>query len=207
MRTLWLQWGGNVDLADSFGLPHLKYPLCYNIPRTAWSDDQKTIFLSFKNAFSIYVDLLIELDKTIGPSNADTTADQFIRSYRICIGKAEKASESIIDGPTVRDIVVGQYYSRFHDKSNLISKPFYTENIRTIFKNINIKINGQSFPISVENFLEYKTIHFLSKFTTLHPGDLVSLGTLMFQSELMERKFTINTSIDNWRYSVSISER
>ena len=206
MRTLWLQWGGNVDLADSFGLSNLQYPLCYNIPRTAWSEDQKTIFLYFKNPFSIYADLLVELDKTVGPSNTDTMVAQFIRSYRICIGKAEKAISSIIDGPTVRDIVVGQYYSRFHDNSNLISKPLYTDNINTIFKDIDIQINGQSFPINVEHSLGDRTIPFLSKFTTLNPGDLVSLGTLIFKNKLMDRELSIDITIDNWYHSVSISE-
>lgn len=207
MRTLWLQWGGNKNLLNSFRLPLLPYPLCYNIPRTAWSDSLDSIIILKNEPFCIYIDLIAELQTDIGPTNRDTLSNNIVRSYRFCVGKGEKAIDVEIESPTMRDIGVGNYYSRFGDNSNLVSKPAPVNGINDIFNKMIIHINGHSNSVVNENFLGEKTIFFLAKFTTLQPGDLVSLGTLIFHNEADRRQLNISLDLDDWHTCYKILEK
>jgi hypothetical protein len=207
MRTLWLQWGGNKDLLNSFRLPLLPYPLCYNIPRTAWSDSLDSISIIKNEPFCIYIDLLAEVQTNIGPKNRDTLSKNILRSYRICVGIGQKAIDVEIESPTMRDIGVWHYYSRFPDNSNLVSRPAPVNGIDDILNQLAIHINGQSISMNTENFIGGKTLSFLAGFTTLQPGDLVSLGTLLFHHEAEKRQLDITFAFGDCNTCYKILEQ
>ena len=206
MRTLWLQWGGNKELLNQFGLPKLDYPLCYNIPRTAWTESNSTLQLSNQDEYQLFIDMLLEVDKTISPSNNNLSIDDIIRSYRMCLGVAQPFSTDTVDSPTIRDEVVGIYYSRFSDQSNKISPPINSKKIDTIINRTEIRCNHNSLNIEIENFIGIQTITFLSQFTTLHPGDFISLGTLIFVNEFHKSSAKFEIKFEDWHQEFTITD-
>jgi 2-keto-4-pentenoate hydratase/2-oxohepta-3-ene-1,7-dioic acid hydratase in catechol pathway len=175
MRNLWLCFNGTSQDEKRLNLPHLDYPLVFNIPRISWSDSKDNINLNSKwNAIEIHVDVLVEVKTSIRNRTAN---DADVLGYRICVGISDLSLIDNVSNPTIRDIVTSKYYSRFHEEANIVSNLIEIDS--NIFSDYPLKIlydgNIDSVPLHF-NFKALEIINFLCKFISLEKGDMVSLG-------------------------------
>lgn len=206
LRTLWLQWGGTRQSREMLDLESLPYPLCYNVPRSAWLVNQREIFLKeMTHNYCLFVDLILEFDKFYYYKTVNER-DTYSAKLHWCVGVGDDSMIENIKCPSERDIVTCSYYSRFLDGYNLISDTIKCGLDDIILKETKLKINNSMICDSFEEInLTCNAVDFLSGFTTLNPGDFISLGTLYCQTS-KDTDFIESVEIisDNFNWKVWI---
>ncbi|WP_028586181.1 hypothetical protein [Desulfocurvus vexinensis] len=178
MRTLWLNINGTEAERQRQGIAALDYPLCFNLPRPAWREGGGPIALNAGVArFALCLDVLVELDAPLRGRPA-TPAD--VRACRVCAGLEDTGLADALVAPSVRDLGVAQYYARFGQHANLVGPPLPpAAALAPEALGLTAQCDGQPQAVSTAVRLgALDVLSFLGTFTTLHPGDLVSLGTL-----------------------------
>ena len=122
MRTLWLNLSGTRESRQKTGLSRLSYPLCFNLPRSAWCIDEETAIRLFDHTVSpgLYIDLLVEIRKDLSRVN-QKQAESAIAGCRWCVGVSDQWFINQVALPTVRDYATCFYYSRWPDGYNVVS--------------------------------------------------------------------------------------
>ena len=180
MRTLWLSFNGTSEAEAYFELPMLNYPLCYNIPSISWAEEQDQIRLNPQiETFAIHLDIMVEVDSVVSKK---AVSDSDIRGYRPCIGIADTGmlEKNRPEWSTARDVVVNHYYSRFYEASNIVGPHLPVKDYDELIEQlIQFTCNSEEMELPLNlRFSSYDVLTFLADFTTLNPGDMVSLGSV-----------------------------
>jgi len=182
LSTLWLQLGGNEYENKRLGIPELGYPLCYNTPFNSWNYGNDMVLWPYTKRYAICIDILVEIcqyTKKI-PENE---VSKYLFGYRYCIGIADLTIGDTIVNPSERDTITALYYARFPEGYNKVSKlfPYDFHNSFILPKNVEVIIQGEKRRIA-PSMIHKPTyiVAFLSSFTTLNPGDLVSVGCFCY---------------------------
>ncbi|HDL01886.1 MAG TPA: hypothetical protein ENH23_06610, partial [candidate division Zixibacteria bacterium] len=162
------------------GLDRLPYPLCFNLPSSAWDIEKKAIhLLDHTVSPCLYVDLLVETGRDLFKVD-QTEARSAIAGYRFCAGISDQWFIDQVALPTVRDQGTCLYYSRWPDGYNVVGSLMdirWGDIYRNTFK---CQIGNEGTSSTFEPDLDPEgVISFLSGFTTLGKGDLISLGSLV----------------------------
>lgn len=180
MRTLWLQFGGSAAVNDILGIPHLTYPLCYNIPWASWRLESNHLRLrrDTKGA-AVFFDLVVEINRDL-KNTGEPAASRAIEGFRYCLGISDNTFLDTVSSPTIRDRITCMYYSRFPEGYNNLSQ-LLTDSYEDLCKE-DIDVAFDQAQISTKIDLNHKpegVLAFLSGITTLNAGDLVSLGSFL----------------------------
>ncbi len=208
MRTFWITIGNTPASILRSGLNELNYPLAYNTPATAISFTAPNIQV-LRNPVDVLVDLCIEIKREIIPSSR-FDAKEAIAGYRLCIGVGEKIFlDPLKAPPNKRDLAVAEYYSRWPNGHNLLSDIWQSSWEELIGAEINLFLGNDKSSGQIEMLHSpMKVVSFLSEFTTLKEGDVISLGcvcviydfvvendSVPLEASIIDKRRAIETSI------------
>jgi 2-keto-4-pentenoate hydratase/2-oxohepta-3-ene-1,7-dioic acid hydratase in catechol pathway len=184
VRTLWLQFGGTEAVRKALGIPLLPYPLSYCVPRSSWEVEKSAILvLECTKRYGLCIDLVAEINdeiKNIGKRKAEES----IEGFRWCIGLSDESFIREISFSSRRDEGACLYYGRFPNGYNVLSRKIAGE-WGSLPKRIIVSENGEGFPVELNLTHSFEaTVRFLASFTTLNPGDMVSVGSVYFRSNI-----------------------
>jgi len=154
---------------------------------------------------SLYVDLLVEVGEDLFKVKP-TYAESAIAGYRWCVGISDQWFIDQVVLPTVRDHVVCLYYSRWPDGYNVVG-PLMDVKWSDIFQNHFEYQIGDERSSAIFKFDHEAdgVISFISGFTTLTTGDLISLGSVVAGKPLKVFPLNITLHFRDLSWSVNIA--
>lgn len=186
-KVLWLNFSGSQSNREFYQIEKTPYPLAYNLPPQSWSCETQI------NVLEQMKDLILAVDLVYVNGIKD--------SYALCVGLIDASFLNAIESPSVRDVGVCQYYSRWNERSNIISPEF---NLKTtdlveieITSNNMVNLISNSFDLS-----RNQIAGFFESFNEVKEGDLVSLGnfSLINLEEINMLNFKISDL--DWSFEV-----
>ena len=194
------------DARHQYGLEKLNYPLCYNLPSPAWSLDTDSIQLHWPDSNGlIYIDLLVQLKQGLANATA-AQAEQAIAGYNWCIGISDPWHIDRVLHPTARDEGVCLYYSRWPDGYNAVGPQIDLDWRKLNTKRAEFIIGEQRHNKALQfDQTPPELLAFMSEFTTLNQGDLISLGSVICGEQITNTPCQITVIYDKQEWKIALS--
>ncbi len=205
MRTLWLNLSGTPAARQAHKIQRLNYPLCFNVPQSCFCVEKKSIQLSDRTTSpGLYIDLVVQVGKELTKASV-SEIELAIDGYRWCVGMSDKWFLEQLTLPSIRDKGTCLYYSRWLNGYNVLGPVMGVSFEDLLNKSFEILIGNKKTPPALE--FEHnlgKVISFLSDFTTLSAGDLVSLGSVVILEDLGEIPVSVSILEEDYSWSLDI---
>jgi len=205
MKTLWLNLSGTPASRQAHKIQRLNYPLCYNVPQASFLVEKESIeLLERTESPDVFIDLLVQVGKDLANSPI-SEIELAIDGYRWCVGIADKWFLEQLTSPSIRDKGVCLYYSRWPNGYNVLGPLMDVSFENLIKKRFEFIIGNEklSTPLEFEHNPGEVT-SFLSEFTTLNKGDMVSLGSVVISESITEIPVTVSILEKDYSWSIDI---
>ena len=186
MRHTWHLWlcEANYRAAPEMeGLPLRPHVLAYQAPVTSLTEGGPVILPPHARTVSCACELAVELDRALHRADEDG-ALAAIRGYRVLAAFRDSSLIEEVPLPTPRDVGVCAYYARWADTFNCAGPLVPAGRVETPYgaaMHIEIVAAAEALGPAHSHTSGYlhrapAVLSALSRFATLQPGDVVSLG-------------------------------
>jgi len=208
VETLWLCMNGTEESITYYNIPRVNYPLCLNVPSVSWAKDAKEIKLLAHSApFAYSVELLAELRQEVA-AHSRTLGKDWFQGFRWCFGVSDGWFINKVPIPSIRDQATCEYYSRWPNGYNAVSELWK----RKWEEITNMLVTLYSSTMKIERKLTFRfspeeIVSFLSGFTSLNAGDLVSLGSVMITNHGKNDSQDFSLRVEDFAWEVAIKSQ
>jgi 2-keto-4-pentenoate hydratase/2-oxohepta-3-ene-1,7-dioic acid hydratase in catechol pathway len=176
---LWLCEANYRSVEEMEGISPRPHMLAYQAPATSLTEGGPVILSPRARKIACSCELAIELERAVYQAD-DTVAAQAIQGYRVLVGVRDSAPFEEVPDPTPRDEGVCVYYARWADTFNCVGPLVPIARAHDPY-NAQMQVEISGFAPVLTRTGDYlhqapAVIAALSQFTTLQPGDIVSLG-------------------------------
>jgi 2-keto-4-pentenoate hydratase/2-oxohepta-3-ene-1,7-dioic acid hydratase in catechol pathway len=176
---LWLCEANYRRVGELEGIPPRPHVLAYQAPASSLTEGGPVVLPTRARDISCSCELAAEIGQAVYGADA-STAVQAIRGYRVLAGFRDSALFEEVPQPTARDEGVCIYYARWADTFNCVGPLVACAQVGDPYDaRMVVEIDGFS-PILTHSgdYLHRapEAIAALSRFATLQPGDIISLG-------------------------------
>jgi 2-keto-4-pentenoate hydratase/2-oxohepta-3-ene-1,7-dioic acid hydratase in catechol pathway len=176
---LWLCEANYREVEALEGIPPRPHVLAYQAPASSLTEGGPVILPERARTISCSCELAVEIDGTVYQADKSEAA-RAIRGYRVLAGFRDSAIYEEVPQPTPRDAGVSVYYARWADTFNCVGHLVPSAQVGNAYDaEMRIEIDGFT-PVLTHSadYLHHApaAIAMLSRFTTLQPGDIISLG-------------------------------
>ena len=163
------------------------------------------LILECTKRYGFFMDLVAEINAEIKNIEGRKAAES-IEGFRWCIGLSDESFIREIFFPSRRDEGTCLYYGRFPNGYNVLSRKFASRR-GSLPKKIIVSENGKELPVELNltNSPE-DTVRFLASFTTLNPGDMVSVGSVYFRSNIQSAFSEAGVKHGSFFWSIKIDK-
>lgn len=186
VRHVWLTFGNYADADQQENMKKRPYPRFLCAPASILDNQNNKIIIP-QSAGNIWLgcELAFVISKIASRVTLDDE-DSFILGYVPLLSIFDTSFEDVVIEPaSMQERYVPQVYGRWRDASNIVGKIQMLDDVDTLSCRISadgigtIEANTSEYILSASQVLAY-----ISRYITLFPGDLVTLGRLSKRLEL-----------------------